>query len=358
MKVRTIFKKAAEKAVREKGGKLTVIKNTPLTLKFEFPDGVTFQTHGGRIPLNLIVSSKIMIDKQATGVLLKSEHIHSPRTLSIKLNAKNFPSTRALEESKSYQRAVRFIDRVNLPVYLKPNSGSQGRNVYRIDQIDILNKLLPRLIERKTDDFLIQEACSGKEYRIIAIRGKIQLAIEKRPLSVVGDGHSTVKSLIENKLAVLKKRGRSVSIKPHSAKITTHLKHQGLTLQSILPAGQHITVLSNKNLSDGGTAHPCTEEIRKKYSELVHKICDRLDIGYCGIDLIEDTRKKQTRPYIIELNGSPGFRHFVHSAPENAAELKRVFVAAFRAAHQIRKEVRRPAALQNNSASITPEKVS
>lgn len=322
------------KAAREAGAEVEALNQRPLVMKLTFSDGVAVHTHGTRFPLDSKVASELMIDKDVAVKAQQKAGLPTPRSYLIQESSSSFGKI-AHPSHKEYQAISQFVDQVGFPVFIKPNKGSKGRGVFRVDSRKALNNLLPTLVSKRGEYFLLQEACAGTEFRILIVLGKIYLALQRHPLAVTGDGKSEIKHLIEAELKNLRQNGRRIGIKASSQKIVDHLERQELKLSSVLGKGQRIAVLANKNLSDGASPIVCTEEIKEKYAGLCRSIYAKLGIEYCGVDLIEDTRGETIRPYIIELNGSPGFGHFIRSGSRHADMVKDVFLAGFRAAHQL-----------------------
>jgi D-alanine-D-alanine ligase-like ATP-grasp enzyme len=191
----------------------------------------------------------------------------------------------------------------------------------------------------------------GTEYRIIVVRGRIILGLKRNPLSVVGDGESTVRELTKDRLRKLRKSGRKIRARANSARIASQLRRQGLTFTSIPADNQHVILLANKNLSDGASAIECTSEIAGEYAELARKIY-AAGFAYTGADIIKGDNAGQT--HVIELNGRPGYSHFIKSAPHHPRLVKNVFIAVFRAAHQEALEARKSKQLADFSSPDQP----
>ncbi len=320
-------------AASEVGATVKILNQRPQLLRLEFSDGVAICAHKARVPLNSRTSMMIMGDKDLTVKVLETEGLPTPRSHLIQRGSKQFDDV-ANPSSKDYHAVTAFLNTVGFPIFLKPNKGSQGRKVFRIDNREALDSSLLQLAGGRNEYFLLQEACFGTEYRIVIVRGEIQLALQRHPLAVTGDGKSTIEHLIKRELKTLREQGRKIGIAATSTKIDDHITRQGFKLSSVLADGQHIAVLANKNLSNGARPIACTTYIRERYADLCSSIYTKLGIEYCGVDLIEDTRNDVARPFIIELNGSPGYTHFIRSGHEHPEMVKSVFHSILRAAHE------------------------
>src|SRR6185436_9888159 len=92
-------------------------------------------------------------------------------------------------------------------VVLKPNTGSGGSSVYKVEDKYQVDRALRDL--SLGNSFISTKFIPvSKEHRIIMIRNleKVEflLCLEKKPLKVRGDGKSTIEELVERKLFELR----------------------------------------------------------------------------------------------------------------------------------------------------------
>jgi glutathione synthase/RimK-type ligase-like ATP-grasp enzyme len=359
MHTRDLFLMAAVETVRKTGGSMQIVSEKPLVLEMKYPDGVVYRTKDTRPPLNPEKLHKTFKDKFATVRMLEGADITTPRTHFIAQGEILADNARKLHKVKAYKKTLEFIDSVGgFPVFIKPNTGSRGRDVFRLDGVGDLDAVLMNVVSKKKEDFVLQEACVGEEYRIIVIGGRIELALRKEPLKVTGDGNGTIRDLIEKRFKDLRKQGRKMSVAPDSPKIKSHLNKQGLSLKYVLENGREIVVLANKNLSDGASPVVCTDEIRAKYAGFCARLHEDLGIGYAGLDLMEDERsgKDNPRPSIIEINGTPKFRQFINSAIGHPKIVERIFLAGFALTHRLAKAQQLPDQPQKRLKKIHPKR--
>jgi D-alanine-D-alanine ligase-like ATP-grasp enzyme len=317
----------------------------PLVMRLDFEDGIYLFTHGAKPNFNSTGTAKIATDKDVTVAILEELGLPTPRSHFVTIKRDKLGRTNRIQHSDEYKRLLAFAQRVDFPIFIKPNKGSQGRNVFKLRDEEGMRDVLHLMLKDAPGYFIAQEACVGEEYRIVCVQGEIILAYGRKPLSVVGNGVSTIQELVEVKLKSLIERGREVELVSHSEKIISHLAGKGMTLLTITAAGEALSVLSNRNLSDGSEPFECTNEIRAKYAQLCRDVYEKAGVDYCGLDLIEDTRSGGIKPMIIEINSNPGYKHFIRSAPENPAMVRQVFVEAIKASHAkqvILRNARRP----------------
>lgn len=325
---RQLFIEAARLAAK----RVKIVHHLPLLMRLDFEDGVSLFTHGNKPDFNREHIKRIARDKDLTARVLQEESIPTPETHFVWM-------TKSGNQEDEYQKTLTFIERVGYPIFFKLNDGSQGKGVFPISNERELDNIFRRL-RKSPRDYIAQEALIGEEYRVVVVRGEILLAYRREPLSVVGNGTSSIAELFRAKKAALAAHGRSISLRVDSEKISLHLRTQGLDVRSVPTIGQAVTLLANKNLSDGAEPVECTDYIRQKHAKLCRDIYEKCGVDYGGIDLIEDTRTGEIRPFVLEINSSPGYKHFIRSSDTNANLVRQVFTQALEALHQKVKSAR------------------
>ena len=170
-------------------------------------------------------------DKMLTHICLANEGIKMPTTIS---------STLCYTDNGNRDYLVEVIDKIGLPMIVKENYGSLGKQVYlannHAELLEIENKLIhiPHIFQQYI------ECSKGKDYRIIVIGGKV-IAYMKR----------------ENPYSYL------------------------------------------SNLATGGTASKV--ELPEKYLEVARKAARILGLDYCGVDILEGPHGE---PIVSEVNSN------------------------------------------------------
>ena len=170
-------------------------------------------------------------DKMLTHICLANEGIKMPTSIS---------STLCYTDNGNRDYLYPVIEKLGLPMIVKENYGSLGKQVYLANNyeelLEIENKLIhiPHIFQ----EFI--ESSRGKDYRIIVIGGKV-VAYMKR----------------ENKNSYL------------------------------------------SNLATGGTASKT--ELPKEYLDVAEKCAKILGLDYCGVDILEGPNKE---PIVSEINSN------------------------------------------------------
>jgi len=170
-------------------------------------------------------------DKMLTHICLSNEGIKMPTSIS---------STLCYTDNGNRDYLKPVIEKIGLPMIVKENYGSLGKQVYLVNDykelLEIENKLIhvPHIFQEYI------ECSKGKDFRIIVIGGKV-IAYMKR----------------ENKNSYL------------------------------------------SNLATGGTASKV--DLPKEYLETAVKAANILGLDYCGVDILEGPNKE---PIISEVNSN------------------------------------------------------
>ncbi|MBG8555357.1 cyanophycin synthetase [Hymenobacter guriensis] len=211
------------------------------------------------------------------------------------------------------------IDDLGFPIVTKPLDGNHGKGatINITNWKDAVAGLKAAQVYSRA--VIVEQLIVGDDYRLLVVNGKLVAAAKRTPAAVKGDGTSTVQQLIEE---VNKDPRRGVGHEKvlTSIKADKHtldiLKGQGLTLKSVLPAGQMLYLKSTANISTGGTATDVTDIVDPYNVLLAERVAGIVGLDICGIDLLTTDIAiplNETRGAVIEVNAAPGFR--MHIAP-------------------------------------------
>jgi D-alanine-D-alanine ligase-like ATP-grasp enzyme len=190
---------------------------------------------------------------------------------------------------------------------LKPNGLSQGTGVYKVFNAKDGLLAARNVLALKEKIILLEEYCPGSDYRIVVLNGQVIQAYERIPFHVVGNGHDTIRTLLQKQADAFEKANRDKTVDTEDPRILRNIIHQGYTLNTVLNAGVICTLQDVANLSLGGTARDLTDRISPYYSELAISIAESLNLKLCGIDIIakDITDMNRADYYVIEVNSAP-----------------------------------------------------
>lgn len=219
----------------------------------------------------------------------------------------------AIGSKRNIDQAYRFAKKIGFPVIVKPNSGSQGSHVSLAHSKGEFYKAL-RGIFRHDRVALVQKRVVGNDFRIVVLDDRIISAYERIPLNVIGDGSSTILSLLKTKQREFVASSRDTKLKLKDPRIKAKLFRQRLSLRSIPREKEQIFLLDNANLSTGGDAvevpfmHPY-------FKKLAVELTREMGLRLCGVDLmIEGTLAEEPKKFwILEINAAPGLDHYART---------------------------------------------
>jgi D-alanine-D-alanine ligase-like ATP-grasp enzyme len=220
--------------------------------------------------------------------------------------------SRAIHSRRNLLAAYRYATRLGFPVFVKPNSGSQGVAVAKVHTKREFYRAM-REVFRQDRVALVQEPVSGRDYRLVVLDESVISAYERLPLSVVGDGRSTVRRLLVEKQKQFVASSRDTKIRAEDKRIAENLKRRGRTIRSIIPRGERVYLLNNANLSTGGDALEVTNVIHDDFKKIAIRLTRDMGLRLCGVDLMidGDITERAGRYWVLEVNAAPGLDHYV-----------------------------------------------
>jgi cyanophycin synthetase len=205
-------------------------------------------------------------------------------------------------------------ERIGYPIVLKPQYGNKGQGV--ILNIKNQKQLVEAYINLRNNqkDIIIEKYCLGKDYRVCVVNYKVVAASLRLAPFVIGNGIDNLKKLIdilnEDPLRGEDHEKALTKIKIDS-ELLACLSKRKFNLEYIPHKGEKILIRENANLSTGGIAIDCTEEICEENIECCINAAKTLGLDICGVDICtKDIRIpiKESGGVVMEINASPGIR--------------------------------------------------
>jgi D-alanine-D-alanine ligase-like ATP-grasp enzyme len=239
---------------------------------------------------------------------------------------------RQIVSDRNTHHAILYAKKIQFPVIVKPNSASQGKGVILAHTEKELRKALRHIF---TFDrvALVQRHVVGRDYRIVVLDGAIISAYERIPLSVTGDGHSTITQLLQKKQRAFQNIGRDTKINAKDPRISAKISEQHLTLRTVLEKGRRIELLYNANLSTGGDAVDVTNTLHPAWKKLAAQIAQDMNLRFTGIDVMlpGDLSESPKEYRILEVNDSPGLDHYATIGPAQKKIVETLYRKVLRA---------------------------
>lgn len=239
---------------------------------------------------------------------------------------------RAIGSKRDMAAAYRYAKKLGFPVIVKPNSGSQGVGVFQAYTKRELYQAL-RFVFVRDRIALVQKPVSGKDYRIVVLDERVISAYQRVPLSVVGDGRSTVRQLLKQKQAQFVATGRDTNIKMADPRIVKNLNRQNLMMRSVLKEKQVVFLLGNANLSSGGDAIEVTRKMHPDFQKIAVRLTKDMGLRLCGVDLMVagDISQQPAQYWVLEINAAPGLDHYVKTGKEQERIVEKMYLEVLKA---------------------------
>jgi D-alanine-D-alanine ligase-like ATP-grasp enzyme len=248
-----------------------------------FRDGRRSYFRDNRFSINDWGSVAITADKAATTFFLGHHGFRVPRTMAF-WHARSFP---AFLPKHTPEMALAFAEQLGFPVYVKPNDLSQGTAVYKVStHQEFYQAAEHALAASRRRVALVQEQCMGRDFRIVVLDGEVISSYERVPFHVVGDGHSSIQRLINDKQAMFRHSGRDTTIAANAPATLRVLARSGMSLGSVPERNTRVILSDVSNLSVGGECVDLTACTHEDFKQLARSIAKAMQLRLCGIDLM------------------------------------------------------------------------
>lgn len=213
-----------------------------------------------------------------------------------------------LKYKKGMEEGLVYAQKIGFPVILKPNAGTKGKHVYKVNNPQEYDVYASRLLA-DTNVMLVQEFVTGNDFRIVVFNNKVYCAYQRVPLHIEGNGMDTIAQLL-----IKKKQQLNSSINtfnPQDKRIIATLRQLGRTDSDVLTEGEILPLLHLANLSLGGQAIDWTSRISEEYKSLAIDITNKMGLKLCGVDIMTDRIDGKVKDYaVIEINSAPGYSNY------------------------------------------------
>lgn len=223
------------------------------------------------------------------------------------------PAYQLLEDKED---ALQFLKK-HTSIVIKPLDSSGGRgvtaNIVRREHAATAFRYAET--HSTTGKVLAQVHLTGKLYRLLVVDGHMVAAAERTAASVLGDGTSSLRELVQTVNDQPRRNGTNMA---HG-----HIRHSDMheylganMLETIPVAGKAVRLNQIESLSHGGEATNVTEQVHPSWSEAVCRITKQLGLLIAGFDVMCDNiTGPLSNSYfpLLEINSMPGFK--LHEYP-------------------------------------------
>ncbi len=259
-----------------------------------------------RIDINGNGSSYITTDKDFCSYFLRREGFKVPNSLIFFSTSYYHEMCRKNPELAhklmQIEDALQFAKNHGFPVFVKPNTGSQGLGVYKATTCDQIREAYDAIINNhRYQQILIQSEVEGKDYRVVVLKDEVICAYKRMPFCVIGNGIDSLKDIFY--ASPIKCNKYEVE---NDTRLNTHLKNQHVDWHDIIEKGRSIELFANANLSTFGQMEDVTDRVAKNIQSLCIDATHCLGLTLAGVDIItDDIANPDCEATILEVNSSP-----------------------------------------------------
>ncbi len=206
------------------------------------------------------------------------------------------------------------------PIVVKPMSTNFGIGISILKKNFSQNQFEAAIDNAFCEDqqILIESYISGREFRYFLIEDQVVAILHRVPANVTGDGHSSIRALVERKNQdPLRGKGYVTPLERIALKApeAAHLETQGLNFDTIPATGETIYLRENSNISTGGDSIDFTDRIHPSYARMASAAANAIGVKITGLDMIIKDIDQPAAPdnhSIIEMNFNPAIHIHCH----------------------------------------------
>jgi cyanophycin synthetase len=275
-----------------------------------------------RMPCLLLIGNTFQIGYGARSKLFESSHTDETSVIAVnlvknKLRTGNFLRSFGFPVAKSQaiqneNEALEFLNKTKSPVVIKPLNLDGGKGVHGWLTSPAEVQQAVNSAQKYSKHLMIEEFCTGTDYRIQVVNNKVQGIIKRQPALVKGDGITSIADLIFQTNEI-RKFAEDDQRFLHEIKIDAELERillkQGMTINSVPSIVTNVLLSAAANVALGG--HPQQMDMSLAHQDnlqLCIDVCRSLRLDVAGVDLILDdigTSWIESGAHICEVNSQP-----------------------------------------------------
>lgn len=323
----SLVKKLAPKI----GARVVVEPEWGIAAQIIYKNGVVRSLRMYSLDLNHIASSDIARDKDYAKFFMQKRGYPTAEGQTIFKD----DWAKILKSNRTISYGINYAKKLGYPLIVKPNSKSQGSGVCLATNEKALKSALVEVF--KGDRIaIIERYMPGKDYRVVVLDGEIISGYERVALSVVGDGKSSIKRLLEKKQKDFISSKRDTRINFEDRRMKIKLKNYGYKFATILPKDERVYLLDNANLSSGGDSVDFTNKVSKGFYKIAVNLTRDMGLRIAGVDIMVTQGDitmdpKKCKYYIIEINAAPGLDHYVTTGRKQKKIVEAMYLKVLKA---------------------------
>ena len=237
------------------------------------------------------------------------------------------PEGRIVDSPKDAWEAAEDI---GLPVVVKPSDGNHGRGV----STELMTReevaAAYQLADAEGSEVIVERFIPGNEHRLLVIGGQVAAAAKGETVSIIGDGQSSIRQLIDAQINSDPRRGEAEEFPldliciDKNPSVVFEIERQGYIVESILPKNTAIIIQRNGNM-----AMDVTDSVHPEVAAAATLAARVVGLDIAGIDLVAKDISQPLdgqRGAIVEVNAGPGLLMHLKPAEGKARPVGKAIV--------------------------------
>ena len=298
--MKTPFLSRLQEACDLVGATLEVIPNAHNSGRIIFRSGRVRYFHRLRWDLNTLGAAAMALDKDATAHVLKRCGFTVP-------TGRAFSHDGRLKEARDIGGAYAYARKLGLPVLLKPNDSSGDQQV-SVEYTRAQFYAAAREVFAVSRKLLVQRIARGSDCSIVVLDSEVLMASEKTRPYVLGDGRSSIRTLIAARQRRSRAAGHPSELRVDDVRISRHLAHERRSFETVPAADQRVELLPCGNLGVGGDVRVVTDVLHPTLRALAIRAVSEMGLRLASVDLVlsRPADAEPRRCTVLEVNSAPG----------------------------------------------------
>ena len=262
-------------------------------------------------PFESLTAWQLCGDKALTQIILTDHGLPVPASVCI--------------DRRQSDEARRFMAEQDGAVVTKPVGGAGGNGVTTGIRSDAeLIRGLARAYASGLGRLMVERHVEGRHFRITILDANVINVVERTPAYVVGDGQSSVGTLIEQANRRAGEPGNpQICAIPVDRDTHRSLRRRSRTLHTVPAEGEHVALREVCNADQGGQISDVTARTHCDYTDLALAAAHAMGARLAGVDLIAtdiESPRDDGNCWINEVNTTPAL--YVAEAPDAPAPVR------------------------------------
>jgi glutathione synthase/RimK-type ligase-like ATP-grasp enzyme len=275
-------------------------------------EGRSQHIFGYNFEINSATARMMAADKAATADLLSNAKVPNvehklflhPKLATYVSSAGNWDAMQAYAQKKGF------------PLVIKPNEGTGGEDIYKVDNPLELEQSVLALFESQRAISLSPFINIEQEYRVIVLDMENLLIYAKKRPQIVGDGQASVFELIE---------GLHQESQLSQGQVSRIIDSYKGALRQVPEDGQELVVGWKHNLGEGSKPLIVEDEaLAAKLGKLAQSARKAINVRFASIDIVEVAGKLS----VLEINAGVMMEYFTEHFPDQRAKVKAIYAKA------------------------------